>query len=391
MVARSRGNTERRNWRNNSGQCAGRDRGGRGFYRGLFGGVVPSGRARRGSLALIAALCGVLAPLSVSPSLTAWANTPTLTNPEEITANFDAALQAFNAGKFIEALRLSQTAAKLGSTDGAVMAGYILRYGKAGVTDLSAARKWYEQAAAKGHPDAFVALGEMGLRGQAGLTKTDAAAWLTRAADAGRTDAMRALSDLYRTGQGVSANPAESERLLKNASQSFDSEATKRLGDSLFERDPKAALKHYETAADAGHIEAAYIAGVMYAENFEIRPNSKRSATLLRQAAYGGHAAAMADYGLLVYQGYSAERSEEEAAEWFRKSAKAGDPEGQFLYAFTLAKGEGLEKNLEEAYYWALKSGTSGVDEYDADRETLRKGLEGKLTSTEIARVKARK
>ena len=151
MVARSRGNTERRNWRNNSGQCAGRDRGGRGFYRGLFGGVVPSGRARRGSLALIAALCGVLAPLSVSAA-------PTLQNPEEITANFDAALQAFNAGKFIEALSLSQTAAKLGSTDGAVMAGYILRYGKAGVTDLSAARKWYEQAAAKGHPDAFVAL-----------------------------------------------------------------------------------------------------------------------------------------------------------------------------------------------------------------------------------------
>ena len=307
-----------------------------------------------------------------------------------MTANFDAALPAFNAGKFIEALRLSQTAGKLGSTDGAVMAGYILRYGKAGVTDLSAARKWYEQAAAKGHPDAFVALGEMGIRGQAGLTKTDAVAWLTRASDAGRTDAMRALADLYRTGQGVSANAAESERLLKGASQSFDADASKRLGDSLFERDPKEALKHYETAADAGHIEAAYIAGVMYAENFEIRPNSKRSATLLRQAAYGGHAAAMADYGLLVYQGYSAERSEEEAAEWFRKSAHAGDAEGQFLYAFTLAKGEGLEQDLEEAYYWALKSGTSGVDEYDADRETLRKGLEGKLTSAEIARVKAR-
>ena len=383
MVARSRGNTERRNWRNNSEQRAGRDSGGRGFYRGVFGGVVPSERARRSSLALIAALCGVLAPLSVSAA-------PTLSNPEEITANFDAALQAFNAGKFIEALSLSQAAANLGSADAAVMAGYILRYGKAGTTDMSAARQWYEKAAAKGHPDAFVALGEMGLRGQAGLTKTGAAAWLTRASDAGRTDAMRALSDLYRTGQGVNASTEESERLLKSASQSFDAEATKRLGDSLFERDPKAALKHYETAADAGHIEAAYIAGVMYAENFEIRPNSKRSAALLKQAALGGHPAAMADYGLLVYQGYAAERSEERAAEWFRKSAEAGDPEGQFLYAFTLAKGEGVERDLEEAYYWALKSGTSGVDDYDADRKTLRDGLEGKLTSAEIARVKAR-
>lgn len=287
-------------------------------------------------------------------------------------------------------MRLSETAANLGSADAAVMAGYILRYGQAGKTDMRAARTWYEKAAAKGHPDAFVALGEMGLREQAGLTKTDAVAWLTRASDVGRTDAMRALSDLYRTGQGVKANTAESERLLESASQSFDSEATKRLGDSLFERDPKTALKHYEAAAKAGHIEAAYIAGVMYAENFEIRPDSTRSAALLKQAALGGHPAAMADYGLLVYQGYAAAQSDEKAAQWFRKSAEAGDAEGQFLYAFTLAKGEGLEQDFEEAYYWALKSGESGVDEYDADRATLRQGLEGKLDSAAIARVKAR-
>ena len=328
-------------------------------------------------------MLGIFVPLHVNAA-------PTLSNPAEITANFDVALQAYNAGKYGEALRLSETAANLGSADAAVMAGYILRYGKAGNTDMMTARKWYEQAAAKGHPDAFVALGEMGLRGQAGLSKTDAAAWLTRASDAGRTDAMRALSDLYRMGQGVTANTSESERLLKNASQSFDAEATKRLGDSLFERDAKTALKHYESAAKAGHIEAAYIAGIMYAENFDIMPNSARSAALLKQAAMGGHPAAMADYGLLVFQGYEATQSNREAAEWFRKSAKAGDSEGQFLYAFTLAKGEGLEQNFEEAYYWALKSGESGVDEYDADRVTLRQGLEGKLSGAAMARIKAR-
>ena len=255
---------------------------------------------------------------------------------------------------------------------------------------MTLARVWYEKAAMKGHPDALVALGEMGIRGQAGLTKTDAVAYLTRASDAGRTDAMRALSDMYRTGQGVSANTKESERLLQNASQHFDAEATKRLGDSLFERDPKAALKKYEAAAGAGHIEAAYIAGVMYAENFDIRPDSAKSAALLKQAAQGGFPAAMADYGLLVYQGYSASKSEEGAAEWFRKAAEGGDSEGEFLYAFTLAKGEGVEQNFEEAYYWALKSGDSGVDEYDADRKTLRQGLEGKLDAAAKARVQAR-
>lgn len=383
MVARSRRNTECRHWRHHRGQCGGRDRGGRGFHRSFVGRLGLSRWTRRSRVALVTALLGIFVPLHVNAA-------PTLSNPAEITANFDVALQAYNAGKYGEALRLSETAANLGSADAAVMAGYILRYGKAGNTDMMTARKWYEQAAAKGHPDAYVALGEMGLRGQAGLSKTEAAAWLTRASDAGRTDAMRALSDLYRMGKGVTANTTESERLLKTASQSFDAEATKRLGDSLFERDAKTALKHYEAAAKAGHIEAAYIAGIMYAENFDILPNSARSAALLKQAATGGHPAAMADYGLLVYQGYEATKSNREAAEWFRKSAQAGDSEGQFLYAFTLAKGEGLEQNFEEAYYWALKSGESGVDEYDADRVTLQKGLEGKLSAAAIARVKVR-
>ncbi|WP_427452663.1 tetratricopeptide repeat protein [Litorimonas sp. WD9-15] len=327
-------------------------------------------------------MCGAYAPAALA--------TPTLSNPAEVETNFQVALDAYNAGKFSEALALSETAANLGSADAAVMAGYILRYGQAGRTDMAGAREWYEKAAFKGHPDAYVALGEMGIREQAGLTKADAVSWLTRASDAGRTDAMRALSDLYRTGQGIDANTAESKRLLEQASQSFDADATKRLGDSVFESDPQAALKHYEAAAKDGHIEAAYIAGVMYAENFDIRPNSDRSAALLRQAAKGGHPAAMADYGLLVYQGYGAAKSIDEAAQWFRKSAEAGDAEGQFLYAFTLAKGEGVPASMEDAYYWVLKSGETGVDEYDADKRTLREGLEGKLDPATIARVKAK-
>lgn len=331
----------------------------------------------------------MLGAFSPAVSITAYAS-PTLANPAESETNFEVALAAFNGGRYSEALRLSETAANLGSADAAVMAGYIHRYGKSGKTDMLAARKWYEKATLKSHPDALVALGEMGIRGQAGLTKKDAVSYLTRASDAGRTDAMRALSDLYRTGQGVSSNTEESQRLLKQASQSFDAEATKRLGDSLFESDAPTALKHYEAAAKAGHIEAAYIAGVMYAENFDIRPDSDRSSALLRQAAQGGHAAAMADYGLLVYQGYGAEKSLEGAAEWFRKSAEAGDAEGQFLYAFTLAKGEGTAQNFEDAYFWALKSGESGVDDYDADKQTLKEGLEAKLGPAAISKVKSR-
>jgi len=270
------------------------------------------------------------------------------------------------------------------------MAGYILRQGEAGTVDLAGARKMYEIGAKKGHPDALVALGEMALKNEAGLTKTDALAYLTRASEMGRTDAMNVLADMYRTGTGTTVNPEKSRELLKQSSQSFDRDAAKKLGDQYFESDPNEALKWYEKAANAGHIEAAYIAGVMYAENFEIRPNSKRSAELLKMAAEGGHAAAQADYGLLVYQGAGTERSEAEAAEWFGKSAKGGDKEGQFLYAFTLAKGEGVPQSFEKAYYWLLKSGESGVDDYDQDRRILRERLEANVDPEILSRARLR-
>lgn len=384
MVARSRRSTERRDWRDNRGECGLDHRGRRGLYSRVFGRMVTSGRTGLGS---VAALAIMSAAFTAGLGTAAYANTTTSTQP---SVTFDDALSAYNGGDKITALSNAKVAARAGSADAAVMAGYILRKGETGTINLTDAKSWYMQAANQNHPDALVALGEMAIKNEAGLTQSDAVSYLTRASDMGRTDAMRALSDLYRTGQGTAPNAKKSEGLLKKASQSFDRDATKRLGDSYFDKDPKKALKYYEQAADAGHVEAAYIAGVMYAENFEIRPNSAKSASLLQQAAEGGHAAAQADYGLLVYQGYGASKSDTEAAKWFEKSAKGGDKEGQFLYAFTLAKGEGVTQSFEEAYYWLLKSDKSGNDDYDKDRAELKKRLEANVDGAVLARALAR-
>ena len=139
-----------------------------------------------------------LAPVSSS------ANVPA-SGLETQTATMESAIEAYQAGNISQALTLAKSAAGAGSTDGAVMAGRILHKGEAGTVDLEGAKKLYEKAAIFNHPDALVALGEMGIRGQAGLTKADAVSYLTRASDMGRTDAMRALADLYRhrTGRGA--------------------------------------------------------------------------------------------------------------------------------------------------------------------------------------------
>lgn len=316
-------------------------------------------------------------------------------NAVESQANFEAALEAYQGGKIDSALSLAKTAALAGSSDAAVMAGHILRKGETGRIDMEAARKWYDRGAVKGHPDALVALGEMGIQEQGGVTQIDAVSYLTRAAEAGRTDAMRALADMYRTGQGVEQNPEQARHWLEKSAESFDSKGTKALADTLFETDPKAALRAYEQAAAGGNIDAAYIAGVMYAENFNIPPDEQKSSKWLRVAAEGGHAAAMADYGLLVYQGVGTEQSEKQAAAWFQKSAQKGDAEGQFLYAFTLAKGEGVERNFEDAYYWVLKSIQNSeknvdLDMYDKDKLTLKTRLEDNVDPALIKRARIR-
>ena len=335
-----------------------------------------------------------LAQIDKAPNTTnSYGYTPpskSLINPDEKLANIEAAIRAYKAGDFFQASSLATTAYNAGSMDGAVLLGHMSRKGELGSVDYALARQWYEKAAALSHTDALMALAEMGLNGQGGLTKTDGAGYLSRLADRGNVEAMRTLSQLYAQGEGVPKDETLSREYLTRAAGNFDVEANKRLGDTYLETDAKKALSHYELAAAAGNIEAAYIAGVMYAENFDIRPDSKRSAELLRQAAIGGHAAAQADYGLLVYQGYGTEKSDEDAANWFRKSSEGGDSEGQFLYAFTLSKGEGVEQDYEEAYYWLLQSTDNGVDDYDKDRKELRKRLEENVDPEILARARAR-
>jgi TPR repeat protein len=230
----------------------------------------------------------------------------------------------------------------------------------------------------------------MALKSRGGLSPSDAMAFFSAASQAGRVEARRAIGEMYLKGIGIAPDAQKGQSWLTQAADAGDGGGARAMGDSLFESDPKAALIWYEKAAAAGDSQAAYIAAIMYAENYEIRPNSAKAAILLRQAAESGIAGAQADYGLLVYQGAGTPRSIEGAANWFKKSAEGGDAEGQFLYAFTLAKGEGVAQNFEEAYYWLLKSGQSGVDDYDLDRKKLRERLEANVAPAILARARSR-
>ncbi len=312
---------------------------------------------------------------------------PTLSAP---SADFDSAVRAYEAGDYELALASAKLAADTGNSDAQVLAGTILMNGETGLINDIEAADWFSRAAAAGNTDAQLSLGKMALKSRGGLTPSDAIEYFAAAAAAGRLEAKRAIGEMYQKGIGIAPDASKAKSWMTEAADAGDTVGARKMGDSLIEKDPNAALVWYEKAADLGDNDAAYVAAIMYAENFEIRPNSRRAAELMKQAAYGGIAGAQADYGLLVYQGAGAERSIEDAAEWFRKSAEGGDQEGQFLYAFTLAKGEGTAQNFEDAYYWLLKSGESGIDDYDNDRKKLRERLEANVDAAVLARARTR-
>ncbi|PHS37891.1 MAG: hypothetical protein COA91_08995 [Robiginitomaculum sp.] len=333
------------------------------------------------------ALYAALSPIGTSAS-------------EANTTGYENALSAYASGDYANALIYGKLAGAGGHVKAQVLVGHILLKGLSGtldkkdvVGDKKDAAGWFKRAANNGNTDAMVALGELALAGQGGLSVQDAADWLTRAADNNRTDAMVALAEMYRLGKGVDIDLTKTKHWLRKAANYGDNIAAYELGNIHLERDPKQALIWYEQAATQGEPQAAYAAAILYAENFNITPDAAKAAKLLKQAANAGLAAAQADYGLVVYQGNGTERSIVEAAQWFKKSAENGDAEGRFLYAFTLAKGEGVKQSFEDAYYWLLlaeKTGSSGIDEYDQSRAELKKRLEDNVDPAILSQAKKR-
>lgn len=388
MVARSNRNSERSHWGNNDGNSRVSDHSGGGFYRRLGGRLATFRRARSGHFA---ALCAVSALLTgLAPVNNAWAEPIPAYRTNAQSATMSDAMKAYDSGDKNLALAYGKIAATNGDEEAQILVGHILMRGETGLVDTAEAAKWFQKAALKDNPDALVGLAEIALRSQAGLTPPDAVPYLERAAALGRLDAMRVLADAYEQGTGVPQSTAKAMEWRGKAAREGDALAARAMGDETLERDAFEALQWYEHAATLGDPQSAYIAAIMYVENFEIRPDRKKSAVLLRQAADANIAAAMADYGLIVYQGVGVEQSNTSAAKWFERAAKAGDSEGQFLYAFTLAKGEGIEQNFEDSYFWLLRSGESGVDDYNADRKALRERLEANVDGAVLTRARTR-
>jgi uncharacterized protein len=131
-------------------------------------------------------------------------------------------------------------------------------------------------------------------------------------------------------------------------------------------RDSARAASLYARAAANGDSDAAYAAGVLYADG-EPDPidDPLKAIAFLKQAAEAGRADASADYGLMLYQGRGVARDLVNAANWFKLSAEKGDKDGAFYWALVNARGEGTPRNLQTALTFAQQARGSSPE---ADR-----------------------
>jgi uncharacterized protein len=251
-------------------------------------------------------------------------------------AELASAITAYQERRYGDALSQAETLAGRGNGRAATLAGLIYERGLVGGTPapLQAARL-YRRGVSSGDSDAMLGLARLGMARTGGATPAEALAALQRAVGLGRNDAAAMLADLFMSG---AAGPRDSNRA--------------------------AAL--YARAALAGDSDAAYAAGVLYADGDpDPIDDPLKAIAFLKQAAEAGRADASADYGLMLYQGRGVARDLVQAARWFKIAAEKGDGDGAFYWALVNARGEGTPRDLQTALRFARQARGSSSD---ADR-----------------------
>ncbi|GGX86965.1 hypothetical protein GJV26_28975 [Massilia dura] len=142
----------------------------------------------------------------------------------DLAADLAAARLALHgpASGWPPALAAFSAAAREGDADAAYRAGLMVRNGKGTAPDSAAARRWLEQAASGGIPEAMFVLANLQAEGEGGAVDLVAArAWLERAAGLGHPAALQQLAELARRrGDGEQANA-----LLKEAAHALKHQA----------------------------------------------------------------------------------------------------------------------------------------------------------------------
>lgn len=250
----------------------------------------------------------------------------------------DPAYAAFDAGRYMEARKLAETAAAKGNGPSYTMLGQLYEQGLGVPQDLSKAADYYAKGAALGDVDSQFSIGVMLAAGQ-GIkkNKSQAVQFFELAAKKNHPIALYNLALIHAEGRGRPQDLRKAAELL-------------------------------EKAANLDHAPAQYDLAGFYKEGRAIAPDDKKYLYWLKRAAENGFTTAELEYGIALFRGYGLTPANHKAGvAMIRRAAEKGNAVAQNRLAHAYAVGTGVPLDKVEAAKWHLLSRTSGLSDFKLD------------------------
>ncbi len=226
-----------------------------------------------------------------------------------------------------------------------------------------------EKQAAAGEAEAMFALGERLRRGEGTtIDLRKAAEWYGKAAQKGHPAAMTQIGRMYRNGQGTGKSELQSLNCFRRAAE-FGHPAAMNLlglmyvGGEGTQADPARAAELFQQAADKGDASAMLNLAGALAEGRGLKPNETqakiwyaKAETTFKKAADAGDADAMVGLVTIFRYGQGMEPQPDQAAAWCRKAAEIGRTDAMLFLGMMYVDGEGVAENVEQGRTWWLKA-----------------------------------
>jgi len=233
--------------------------------------------------------------------------------------------------------------------------------------------KQLTKAAQAGDSEAQFQLGVMYFTAN-GVYKDGPAAlnWLVKSAEGGHRQAQNCVGSILRNG--VDSLPMDKKQALRwfqRAAEQGELEAQYNLGEMYeeadgVENDDEKAFKWYQAAAEGGLALAQLKAGIMLHAGNGVDKDIARAVPWITRAAEQGIPQALHILGSLHYVGDGVLFDKVAAAKYFKQAAEAGHAVSQYCIGVMLELGDGIAPDLAEAQHWLQKAAAQGLIEAQA-------------------------
>jgi TPR repeat protein len=191
-----------------------------------------------------------------------------------------------------------------------------------------------------------------------GVARNDAfaAEALRLAAASGHSDALVNLGDMFSTGAGVAKDEAKCFELNSRAAAQGHPLGYYNVANTLFHgapcgiaQDYAEAAKFFQLAAAAGNIASLCRLAHMFLNGQGVAQDDVEAVRLFGLAAEQGDAEAQCELGNLHYRGQGVKQDDAEAVRLYRLSAAQNHATAQFNLGNMYSKGRGVARDKKEA------------------------------------------